>query len=396
MTWNSFDWLDLVLRWFHIMGGISWIGGSLYLLWLDRIFANAERKAKGEHGEPWMIDQAGSLLVEKLKLEPDGLAKTHIWFKRETILTWVSGILLLAMIAHIPGGLLTDAAGQPINPFMGAVVVIALLVLSWLVYDWLWRQERNQQPVLMMAISFVIFVAVAWGLAQLFTGRAMFILAGAMLGSLMMGNVWFRLLPALKEMKEARAESRPADGVVCELANIRTTHNSYLIFPTVLLMLSNHYPVIYSHWLNWIIVSILLVAFVAARHMVVSGKAGLWALYSALVLVGIAVYLIAAVNPPHKIVDASSVSFATTRGIINKHCLNCHSTVPAERKYGPAPAGVSFDRPEDIQRHAKRIKTSTVTSEAMPNVKNSGLDSGMTKAEREILGRWVDQGARLE
>ncbi|MBT5939555.1 MAG: urate hydroxylase PuuD [Rhodospirillaceae bacterium] len=390
MAWNTLDWLDLVLRWFHIMGGISWIGGSLYLLWLDRIFANPERTTKGEHGEPWMIDQAGSLLVEKLKLEPDGLGKTHIWFKRETILTWVSGILLLAMIAPLPGSLLTDANGQPINVLTSTVIVIALLTLPWICWDLLWR--TSQQPALRLIIFFVLLVAVAWGLAQIFSGRAVFLLLGVTLGTIMMGNVWFRVLPTLKEMKDARTENRTADEALCLLARDRTTHNSYLMFPIVVLMLSNHYPVIYSHWLNWVIAALLVTAFVGARHMVVSGKAGLWALYSALVLLGIAVYLVAAVNPSQKPVDAGSVSFTTVRSIISKHCLSCHSTVPTERKYGPAPGGVSFDRPEDIKRYAKQIKISTVNSEAMPNQPNSS----MTKAERELLGRWVDGGAKLE
>ncbi len=390
MDWNTLDWLDLVLRWFHIMGGISWLGGSLYLLWLDRIFADPDRKAKGEHGEPWMIDQAGSLLVDKLRLEPDGLAKTHIWFKRETILTWVSGILLLLMIAPLPGSLLTGAGGQPISAFTSAGIVIALLILSWFCYDLLWRP--SQQVTVRLIFSLALFVAVAWGLTQIFSGRAVFILVGATLGSLMMGNVWFRILPALKEMKEARAENRLADEALCTLARHRATHNSYLMFPTVVLMLSHHYPVIYSHWLNWIIVALLVVAFVAARHMVVSGKAGLWALYSALVLVGIAVYLIAAVNPPQGTASTKSVSFTTARSIIAKHCLSCHSTVPADRSWGPSPGKISFDRPEDIKRHAKRIKASAVTIKTMP-IKR---DSGMTKAEREILGRWVDQGAKLE
>jgi uncharacterized membrane protein len=392
MTWNTLDWLDLVLRWFHIMGGISWIGGSLYLLWLDRIFANPDRKAKGEHGEPWMIDQAGGLLVEKLKLEPDGLAKTHIWFKRETILTWVSGILLLVMVAPLPGSLLTDNSGEPISALTSAAIVVALLVLSWGGYDLLWRKGENARPILQLILSLALFVTVAWGLTQIFSGRTVFMLMGATLGSLMMGNVWFRVLPALKEMKEARQENRTADPALCTLARHRATHNSYLIFPTVLLMLSNHYPVIYSHWLNWIIVSLLLAAFVGGRHMVVSGKAGLWALYSALVLLGIAVYLVAAVNPSQKTAVAGRVSFTTARGIIAKHCLSCHSTVPADRSYGPAPGKISFDRPEDIKRHAKRIKASAVTIKTMPNKP----DNDITKAERELLGHWVDQGARLE
>ncbi|MCP5119884.1 MAG: urate hydroxylase PuuD, partial [bacterium] len=173
MEWNAIDWLDLVLRWFHVMAGISWIGGSLYLMWLDRVFASPERAAKGERGEPWLIDLAGSLLVEKLKPGPDGLARTHVWFKRETTLTWVSGILLLAMVAHLPGGgLLTDASGQPIDALVGAAVIAALLVLSWGCYDLLWRMPLGRRPVAPGVISYAMFVAAAWILSQIFSGRA--------------------------------------------------------------------------------------------------------------------------------------------------------------------------------------------------------------------------------
>ncbi|MAF47272.1 MAG: urate hydroxylase PuuD [Rhodospirillales bacterium] len=393
MDWNVIDWLDLVLRWFHVMGGISWIGGSLYLLWLDRIFSSPERAAKDERGEPWLIDQVGSLLVEKLKLGPDGLAKTHIWFKRETTLAWVSGVLLLAMVAYLPGGgLLTDAGGQPIDALVATGIIAALLVLSWGCYDLLWRTTLSGRPVVLAIISYAIFVALAWSLTQIFSGRAVFILLGAVLGTLMMGNVWFRILPALKEMGEARAEGRPADAKVCSPAWVRSTHNSYLIFPTVVLMLSNHYPLITSHRLNWIVLCLLAAAFVGARHLVVSGRAGLWALYSAVAALGVAVFLIGAGQSPREPAGAGTVSFAAARGIIIQRCLSCHSTVPADRTFGPVPGGVGFDRPESIKRHAQRIKVRAVSSLTMPN----RHESGMTPAERMLLGRWVDEGARLE
>jgi uncharacterized membrane protein len=255
-----------------------------------------------------------------------------------------------------------------------------------------WRTPERWHPAQLGIISFALFVAAAWSLTQIFSGRAVFVLLGAALGTIMMGNVWFRILPALKEMCEARTQDRPADAEMCARARWRATHNSYLIFPTVLLMLSNHYPVVYAHPLNWIALSLLAVAFVGVRHLVVSGRAGLWALYSALVLFGVTVYLIAAVPPPRESAGAPTVSFATARGIIIERCLSCHSTVPSDRTYGPVPGGVGFDRPESIKQYAQRIKVSAVSSQAMPN--RHGND--MTAEERMLLGRWVDQGARLE
>ncbi len=391
MEWNALDWLDLVLRWFHVMAAISWIGGSLYLLWLDRIFANADRAEKGEHGEPWLIDLAGSLLTERLMPGPGGLAKTHIWFKRETTLTWVSGILLLVMVANLPGGgLLVGANGEPMDPLLGTAIIVVLLVLFWVIYDLLWRLPSIPGTKLPGLISYAAFVAAAWGLTQIFSGRAAFILIGAGLGTILLANVWLKILPALREMNGAREAGRPAAAELCQRARERSVHNSYLIFPTVILMLSNHYPVLYSHHFNWLVLALLAAAFIALRHVVVSGKAGVWALGPAAVLLAAAI-LAAASPSPHQ-AGAKGVSFAEARGIINAHCLNCHSTVPADRNFGPSPGGIAFDLPESIKRHAERIKVRAVDARTMPN----RHDSGMTTAERETLGRWVNEGAKLE
>ncbi len=397
MEWNTIDWIDLVLRWFHIMAGISWIGGSLYLLWLDRIFANPDRATRGEKGEPWLIDLAGSLLVDKLGLGPDGMAKTHIWFKRETLLTWISGLLLLVMLAHFPGGgLLLDADGKPLNAPIATAMIAALLVLGWLLYDYLWRMPLNRMTLLPVILSLAIFVIVVWGVAQIFSGRALFILMGAVLGTLMMGNIWFRLLPALKEMMEARQEGRPADEVLCAHAKVRSNHSSYLIFPTVVLMISNHYPVLYSHHLNWLVLAVLVVAFILVRHLVVSGKAGLWALGLALVGLALSIAIIAAVKAPPGRVDKAPVDFTEVRAIVSKHCLRCHSTVPSDPNFGPTPGGIAFDQPEDIKRHAPRIKVRAVDTLTMPNKDGRGHEVAITYAERKLLGRWVDAGAKLE
>jgi uncharacterized membrane protein len=401
MNWNTIDWVDLVLRWFHVMAGISWIGGSLYLMWLDRVFANPDRTARGERGEPWLIDLAGSLLVDKLKLGPGGLRKTHVWFKRETTLTYVSGLLLLVMVALLPGGsLLTDASGAPMGALAGTGLVVATLVLSWACYDFLWRKASSRYPVAMAAASYAIFVAASWGLTQLFSGRAAFILVGATLGSLLMGNVWFRLLPALSEMEEARNEGRPADVEICTRARERSAHNSYLIFPTVMLMLSNHYPVIHSHRFSWIALSLLAVTLVGVRHLIMNGRPGVWALGPAFAALAAAVILIAAIHPLPRPAGANTVSFATARNIVMRRCLSCHSAVPSDRTFGPSPGGVAFDTPAAIRRYAQRIKARAVATRTMPVRIESGKPvpsgSGMTATERRLLGRWVDEGARLD
>ena len=275
-------------------------------------------------------------------------------------------------------------------------MIIALLVVSWIVYDYLWRSPQSENSFLAGLITPVFFVLLVWGLAQMFSGRAVFVLMGAVLGSVMMGNIWFRLLPALKEMADAREEGRTADENICGHASVRSTHNSYLIFPTVVLMLSNHYPVIYSHHLSWVVLSILVVAFILARHLVVSGKAGIWALVLALAGLGVAAFMVSITPSSQPTAGTKPVSFTEVRGIIIKRCLSCHSTVPSDRTFGPTPGGISFDRPEDIKRHAQKIKASAVESLTMPNRRESGHESNMTAGERKRLGQWVADGAKLE
>ena len=274
---------------------------------------------------------------------------------------------------------------------LAAPGIALLLALCWGCYDLLWRAAAQRRALVLAAISYVLFVALAWGLTQVFSGRAAFVLLGAILGSLLMGNVWLRILPALKEMGEAQAAERPADASLCARAQERSRHNSYLIFPTVVLMLSNHYPVIYAHRFAWIVIALLLAAFVALRHVVVSGKAGKWALGPVAVL-GIAAAAISSLPPPGEARGGDDVPFAKARGIIIQRCLSCHSTVPADRTFGPSPGGIAFDRPQDIKSHAERIKVRAVDSTTMPN----RHQSGMTATERKLLGRWVDQGARLQ
>ena len=293
MNWTWIEWLDLALRWFHVMAGISWIGSSLYIMWLDRVFADPDRAARGENGEPWLIDLTDSLLAGKLAPGPGRFAGTLAWFARESTLTLASGLVLFAVLAWLPGGsILGYADGRPIGALPGVAIVAGTLALSWLGYDHLWRSPGRRIAAVAGPASLLLFVAAAWGLTQIFSGRAAFILAGAALGFVMWANLWLRIRPALKELREARIAGRPPDVDLRSKARMRAAHNSYLVFPTVALMLSNHFPHVYSHELNWIAMSLVAVALVGVRHRIVSGRSGAWALYSAMAAFGVAVFLV--------------------------------------------------------------------------------------------------------
>jgi uncharacterized membrane protein len=390
MTWNLADWSDLVVRWFHVTAAISWIGSSLYLLWFDRIFPAPDRKPRGE---AWLIDFSSVQLATKMGGANAEPLKVHRWLKREPALTWFSGVLLLAILTLIPGRApLLDSNGVPLSAPVGVLTTIALLGLSWLWYDGLYRSPLARNPMAARVIAWASLALLIWSLSQLLHGRTSYLLVGAALGTFMTFNVWFRMLPALKELEAARQANRTPDATICARASERGGHNSYLIFPTVALMLSGHYPAIYSSRWGWLAACLLIAALLGTRHMVEGRRHGKVALLSGLAALGVAMYLVAAGPPSPKLPSSEHVSFASARDVIHRRCLSCHSATPSDASYGRSPGEVAFDTPEDFRKHAQRIKVRSVDSLGMP----IGPHADMPRAERDLLGRWVDEGAELK
>jgi uncharacterized membrane protein len=246
-----YDWSYLILRWFHVMAGISWIGSSLYLLYLGRLGAR--------RSEPQVVRDGGLLEA------------TAPWFKRETTLTWVSGVLLLFPLYF---GL--DAAG-----LLQSIPTLALFVAGWLVYDRLWLAR----PAVAGGVSAVLLVLVVWGFSLWHDGRLLYIEVGSFLGTLMAGNAWFRIAPALRAQCEEAAWARAVQ---------RSVHNNYLIFPVVALMVVNHVPGIYASRYGAAVLVALIAAFGIARHIVHGKERRSWALYGMLALLAAMMFMTAA------------------------------------------------------------------------------------------------------
>lgn len=386
------EWLDLILHWFHVMAGISWVGGSLYLLWLARVLDDPDRARCGESGEPWLVDLGGALLVERLGLGTDGQARTHHWFKRETTLTWLSGFILL-VAGPLAGLAIGDDTGAGWRTaLLAGAATLALFAASWVGYDRLWISRLGARPALAGAISLAALCGIAWTLAAAVPGRVLHIVIGALLGTLMAVNVWRRILPGLGEMSAARRERRSPDGHRCAVARTRSIHNSYLMFPVVVLMLGNHFPAWYGHSLNWLVTTLVVAAFVLARHVVATGGAGKWALLPALGLFAVAALVVERGAGREGPAEGGSVSFSAVRTIIFQRCQSCHSSVPSDRRHVVPAGGIAFDDPASIATLGVRIRAVTTGSRTMPP---PGA-TAMTEDERQLLGRWVVQGAKLE
>ena len=387
--WLS-DWANLLLRWTHFIAGIAWIGSSFYFIWLDRALTIPAQPRAGVEGDLWMVHSGGFYQVEKRRPRPGEVPPVLHWFKWEALFTWITGISLLVLIYYLTGAYLLDASVSHISRGSAILLGIGMLAGGWLIYDGLWRSSlaRTAHGTIAAAISLALLTGVAVLLCRVLSGRAAFMHIGSLLGTIMVANVWMRILPAQQQMLTATRAGRPADFTLGERAKQRSVHNSYMTFPLLFIMLSNHFPATYASSVNWLVLLLLFVAGGAVRHaMIGRGPSTLWALVlAALALAGAMFFSV-----PKTAASASPVSFAAVRGVITQRCQPCHSQWQTDRTLGPAPGGVTFDTPESIARLAARIRVRAVETKTMPLANRTG----MTPDERDLLARWIAAGAPL-
>lgn len=272
MNTELMEWLNLFFRWAHVFAGIMWVGATFFFTWLDGRFTELEEKAKANPNDPnpeklvWMVHSGGFYMVEKEK-NPRLLAQTLHWFKWESGLTWLTGIILFGIV-YYHGGLMVEFEDWPITKGAAIGLSLGFILASWVVYDLLWKFVKNE--LLGVVISFVLIAACAfvflgganidvfgWHLAlhpwhALFPARAAFMQLGAMLGTIMAANVWMRILPPQRRMVAALKAGQQPDLAEGARAKARSKHNTFIVFPVVFLMISNHYSIIGSPH-NWIV-----------------------------------------------------------------------------------------------------------------------------------------------
>jgi uncharacterized membrane protein len=247
------EWLEIPIRWLHIVTAIAWIGSSFFFMWLDAHLESPQVARKGVEGELWMTHSGGFYRVEKIHVAPSEMPRTLHWFKWEAAFTWISGILLLAVVYYLGMDLsFVDPALQSLGQLGVIALGIALLVAAWLVYDGLYTSRLARTPFAGL-IGVALLVALSYALAQVMTGRAAFIHVGAVLGTLMVANVWMRIIPAQRELVAATKQGRKPDPTLGAKAKQRSIHNNYLTLPVIFTMMSNHFSSAWSHERNWLI-----------------------------------------------------------------------------------------------------------------------------------------------
>ena len=392
--------LDLTFRWVHVIAGIMWIGNSMLFNWLDRNL-RPSRGGPEVYGDIWLLHSGGFYFVEKTSLSGQPMPRPLHWFKWQAYTTWLSGAALLIVVYYVGGrALLTDPAKAALTPWMAMAVAVGGIVIGWLMYDVLWRYVAPRSETAAGVISVVALVLIVYGLTSMLSGRAAFLHVGALLATIMAGNVALTIMPSQRVLVDAVAAGRSPDPAVAQAAKTRSIHNNYLTFPVIVLMLSSHFPGVYGRSSSWLLLLLLIAIGALVRHILnIRFTFRQWVPALGLTLVaGFFVLFVAsragggggAVPDVAAAADIpAQVTFADARSIIDRRCSACHSAAPSITEFGAMPGGVSFDDPARIQALAARIRVRAVETRTMP----LGNRTRMTDRERALLARWIDEGA---
>jgi len=395
------DWLNMLVRWVHMITGIAWIGSSFYFVWLDN---HLEAPAEGEdprlHGQLWSVHGGGFYNSRKFLKGPGFIPGTLHWFKYEAYFTWLSGISLLAIVYYWGAStFLIDPAVADLSPWQAIGLGVGSLVLGWLVYDGMCRTKLADSGFDFMVIGVPLLILVAYGLSQVFSGRGAFIHTGAVIGTIMVANVFFVIIPGQRKMVAAIARGEEPDPIYGIRGKQRSVHNNYLTLPVLFIMISNHYPMTYGHPLNWAILGAIIIAGMLIRHFFNLRHKGkiVWSLPlgGAAIFAALFAFLLPRGNaglPPLPEVAVERATFETVHGIVTQRCTACHAAKPSQPGIAAAPAGVRLESSADIKRWASRVNEMAVIRRTMPQ----GNLTGMTDEERALLKAWFEGGAKTD
>ena len=391
------EWLNILARWLHFITGIAWIGSSFYFVWLDNHLQSVKDPAddaKGVGGEVWSVHGGGFYHAQKYKVAPAELPETLHWFKWEAYTTWMSGMFLLALIYWYGAEIyLIDRSIAELSSSAAIGIAIAFLAGGWVVYDLLCKSPLGKDDDILGGVLLVLVGILAWGLCQLYSGRGAYIHFGAVLGTIMVANVFFVIIPGQREMVNAASRGEAPDPGPGIRAKQRSVHNTYFTLPVLFVMISNHYAMTYGHEYNWLILIAISLAGALVRIYFVARHKGRASPVSIIAAVLILIAVAAAIAPRSKAaVSNSEVDFAQVRAIIAERCTVCHSSSPTYLAFPAAPGGVMFDNDDQIVEDAFRIHQQTVITRVMPI---SNLTE-ITEAERVIIDQWYLSGAKTE
>ena len=380
------DWLSLSLKLLHVIAGIAWIGASFYFNWLENKLNRINNRDEIA-GHLWAVHGGGFYYLEKYKKYPQTLPEPLHWFKWEAYFTWISGFLLLSVIYYFNATTYLLASDSSISSSYGILASVLGLLLFWLIYDLLCKSKVVHKSLIFIGIIFVIISISAYFYSTIFNPRAVYMQIGAMIGTVMVANVFFVIIPVQKKLVAACEDLTEVSKELGLMGYTRSRHNNYFTLPVLFMMISGHYPMIYSGDYGWVVLIAVVGILVMIRHYFNLRGVG-QAKNSLIAIIAISVFaLIYALAPSQvKVQSQEVVSIAEAQVIIEKHCVSCHAAEPSNKAFAIAPKGIMLDTKEKINTHKDQIYRQAVLSKAMPIVNSTN----MTDQEREQLGVWIE------
>jgi uncharacterized membrane protein len=388
------DWLNLSIRWLHVVAAIAWIGESFYFVALDNSLKKPKDPAlvaRGVFGELWHVHGGGFYNMQKYMVAPAQMPEDLHWSKWPSYTTWMSGFgLFTVLYLFSPSTYLIDPNVLAMSPVEAIAAALGFLAAGWIVYDSLCRLLGIKDGLLGIAVGLYVLAA-AYLACHVFSGRAAYLIVGAMLATIMSANVFFVIIPGQRKMVNAMLKGEAPDPIYGKRGKQRSVHNTYFTLPVVFAMLSNHYAMTYTHPYNWAVLALIMFAGALIRQFFVMRHRGhvLWYLPVGgvvLLAAALAVTLPKPVMPQAQAANAPVVKLADIQPILQQRCVACHSAHPT--LMGSAPAGVLFDTPQEISTNAKRLYEQAVVLKAMP----LGNVTKMTPDEREKIAAWFNSG----
>ncbi|WP_075215873.1 urate hydroxylase PuuD [Mongoliimonas terrestris] len=392
MTTFLAEWANILLRWAHLVAGIGWIGTSFYFIALDLQLKKRAIMNPGVYGTAWEVHGGGFYHVEKYMVAPKELPEDLIWYKWEAYLTFITGFALLTVQYYFNArAYLIEPDLWNARPGDAILVSIVSLAAGWFIYDrLLCRTAIGRNPTLLAVAVFALIMLFSYTFTHIYSGRGAFIHVGALVGTIMAANVFAVIVPNQKKIAASLMRGEDPDPALGAMGKQRSVHNNYLTLPVLLMMVSNHYPILTNHPQSWILVALILVMGAMARHFLNRHEAGdpLQKIWWTLPLAagGLAVALVMTAPAAREAtVDGVRVTDADVLAITARHCATCHAEAPTHEGFAEAPKGVMLTSIDQIRQFAALIDQQAVQSDAMP----LGNETGMTAEERRALGAWI-------
>lgn len=385
------DWLNLLLRWAHLVLGIAWIGTSFHFIALDlqvRPRADLSERAGGV----WLTHGGSFYDLRRFPAPPAGLPEDLVWYRWDAYLTWVSGFCLLAVQYYWNAGLyLIDPGKLALAPWQAVALSVAMLGGGWLAYDGLCRSPVGRHVAWLALAVFGLVMGAAALFLAVFSGRGAFIHVGVFVGTMMVANVFLVIIPNQRRMLAALLAGETPATHLGDQAKQRSTHNTYLTLPVLVMMVSNHYPFLHSSRYSLVVVAAILVSGGMIRHAMTSHTARrrLLAYWWAIALAALAVAAAVVVTVP-KSASLRTVSDDRALELVQAHCVMCHARVPRHEAFSEPPKDVVLEGLADLRRLAPLMLVQVVQTQVMP----LGNETGMTDDERDELGAWLVRALR--